>query len=422
MENAKKKINKNLVLLLLGRGVSDLGASIQMIVMPLYILDMGGSAATVGLYSFLALATVLVYPLAGVAGDRFNRKMIMVATDFASAGVILLLFVCAYFHWLNLTIVLVAQILIAVLNGLFDPATKGMVPQIVEQSQLTKVNSGISALRTLSVLLGAAIGSMLYAGVGVTVLFLLNGISFLLSAGSEMLISYRHVKRNERHDAKGNSPGLLADVLDGIRFILHNRVIGKLCAYFLLTFAFIQPIFNVVMPVFFRGSLGYSDIHYGYLQMVIIIGALLGSILVGALFGKSIQLKKSLTIGCSLMAGILVFFTVLLFPFCLEILGNDTIIYFLLLAVVLCLLSAVLMFIHIPVQTYIQIATPHDYMSHIFSIVGMITKGGMPLGALLYGFILEKVAVHWMMLFTTLLTLMISGFFLSSLLKSDQIG
>lgn len=144
MENAKKKINKNLVLLLLGRGVSDLGASIQMIVMPLYILDMGGSAATVGLYSFLALATVLVYPLAGVVGDRFNRKMIMVATDFASAGVILLLFACAYFHWLNLTIVLVAQILIAVLNGLFDPATKGMVPQIVEQSQLTKVNSGMS--------------------------------------------------------------------------------------------------------------------------------------------------------------------------------------------------------------------------------------------------------------------------------------
>ncbi|MFZ7102437.1 MAG: MFS transporter [Peptococcaceae bacterium] len=414
MENSKKKNSKNLVLLLLGRGMSDMGTSIQMIVMPLYIIDMGGSAATVGVYSFLSLATVLVYPLAGVCGDKFNRKIIMVATDFASAGVVLLLFTCSYFHWINLTILLIAQILIATLNGLFDPATKGMVPQIVEQSQLTKVNSGISALRTISVLLGSAIGSMLYASVGVTALFFLNGISFLLSACSEMLISYRHAKSDEN----GNSPGLLADLTGGIRFILHNRIIGKLSVYFLITFAFIQPIFSVVMPVFFRGSLRYSDIQYGYLQMVIIIGALLGSILVGAFLGRSIQLRKSLTIGCSLMEGTLVFFTVLLFPFCIQLFGNDTITFFLLLAVVLCLLSAALMLIHIPVQTYIQIATPNEYMSRVFSIVGMITKGGMPLGALLYGLILEKIAVHWTMLFTTLLTMLISAFFLISLSKN----
>ena len=78
MEISKKKLNKNLILLLLGRGVSDIGASIQMIVMPLFIIDMGGSAATVGFYSFLSLATVLVYPFAGVLGDRWNRKTIMV--------------------------------------------------------------------------------------------------------------------------------------------------------------------------------------------------------------------------------------------------------------------------------------------------------------------------------------------------------
>nr|WP_312578072.1 MFS transporter [Sedimentibacter sp.] len=413
MNNSRKKINKNLVLLLLGRGVSDMGASIQMIVMPLYIIDMGGSAATVGLYSFLSLATVLAYPPAGVLGDRFNRKFIMVVTDFASAGVVLLLFICSYFHWVNLSILLIAQVLIAALNGLFDPATKGMVPQIVEQSQLTKVNSGISALRTIFVLMGSAIGSMLYAGVGVTVLFFLNGISFLLSACSEMLISYHHV----RSDKNGNSTGLLRDLMDGIRFILNNKVIGKLCVYFFATFALIQPIFNVVMPVFFRGSLRYSDMQYGYLQMVIIVGALFGSIIVGALFGKSVQLRKSLTIGCSLMTGVLVLFTVLLFPFCIQLFGNDTLTFFLLLAAVLCLLSAVLMLIHIPVQTYIQIATPNEYMSRIFSIVGMITKGGMPLGGLIYGLILEKMEVHWTMLFTTLMTILISFLFLISLSK-----
>lgn len=411
MENARQKNSKNLILLLVGRGVSDIGASIQMIVMPLYIIDMGGSAATVGLYSFLSVATVLIYPFAGVLGDRLNRKTIMVSTDFASAGVVLLLFICSYFHLLNLPVLLIAQILIATLNGLFDPATKGMVPQIAERSQLTKVNSGISALRTLSVLLGSAIGSMLYARAGVTALFLLNGISFFLSACSEMFISYRHVGRDEN----GNASGLLSDLTDGIRFILGSKMIRKLCVYFFITYAFIQPIFNVVMPVFFRGSLRYSDIQYGYLQMVIIMGALLGSVLVGALFGKKVRLKKSLPIGCSLMVGILGLFTALSTPFCIRLLGNGTTAFFLLLAGVLCLLSAVLMLIHIPVQTYIQTATPNEYMSRVFSIVGMITKGGMPLGALIYGLILEKIAVHWAMLYATLFILLISSFFLLSL-------
>lgn len=411
MENSEKKLNKNLLLLLLGRGVSDIGASIQMIVMPLFIIDMGGSAATVGFYSFLSLATVLVYPFAGVLGDRWNRKTIMVGTDFASAGIVILLFLCSYFRWLNLSILLVAQILIATLNGLFDPATKGMVPQIVERPQLTKVNSGISALRTISVLLGSAIGSMLYASVGVTALFLLNGISFFLSACSEMFISYRHAERagNEKNT------GLLSDLMAGIRFILHNKIIGRLCVYFLITYAFIQPIFNVVIPVFFRGSLSYSDIQYGYLQMVIIMGALLGSIIVGALFGKSVQLKKSLSIGCGLMVGILGLFTTLSTPFSMQLLGNDTAVFFVSLTTALCLLSAVLMLIHIPVQTYIQTATPNEYMSRVFSIVGMITKGGMPLGALIYGLILEKIEVHWAMLCTMLFVLAISIFFLKSL-------
>lgn len=415
MENLDKKLNKNLVLLLLGRSVSDIGASIQMIVMPLFIIDLGGSAATVGLYSFLSLATVLVYPFAGVLGDRWNRKTIMVSTDLASAGVLLLLFLCSHFDLLNLPLLLLAQVLITALNGLFDPATKGMVPQIVARSQLTKVNAGISALRTASVLLGSAIGSILYAGVGVTALFFLNSLSFFLSACSEVFISYRHTAR----EGNAKTAGLFSDLMVGVRFILHNQAIGRLCVYFLVTYAFIQPIFNVVVPVFFRGSLRYSDMQYGSLQMVVIMGALLGSVLVSALFGRRVQLKQSLSVGCGLMVCILGVLTALSTPASIRLLGNGTTAFFVLFATVLCLLSAVLMLIHIPVQTYIQTATPNEYMSRVFSIVGMITKGGMPLGALIYGLVLEKIPVHWAMALTTLLIMLISASFITALSKTQ---
>ncbi|WP_242975245.1 hypothetical protein [Anaerovirgula multivorans] len=66
-------------------------------------------------------------------------------------------------------------------------------------------------------------------------------------------------------------------------------------------------------------------------------------------------------------------------------LGNDTIGYLALLAGVLSLFSLANIFISVPVQTYIQKETPDEYMSRVFSLVSMISRGGMPLDALVYG-------------------------------------
>ena len=78
------------------------------------------------------------------------------------------------------------------------------------------------------------------------------------------------------------------------------------------------------------------------------------------------------------------------------------------------------MLISVPVQTFIQKVTPNEYMSRMFSIVGMITKGGMPFGALVYGVILNRAPVHWTMLVTTFLMMIITGVFLGSVLKSKE--
>ncbi|WP_205166212.1 MFS transporter [Clostridium beijerinckii] len=78
------------------------------------------------------------------------------------------------------------------------------------------------------------------------------------------------------------------------------------------------------------------------------------------------------------------------------------------------------MLINVPVQTFIQRHTPDEYMSRMFSIVGMITKGGMPFGELVYGIMLDKAPVHWVMSAVSVLLLLISVTFLSSLLKTSD--
>lgn len=410
--------NMNFILLMFGRMISDTGSGIQMVVMPLYIIDSGGSSATVGLFSFLSLVPALIiYPFAGVLADRLDRKMITVITDLGSAAAVMALAFGAHLDKMSLTLLLSMQAAVSLLYGLFDPATKGMLPQLVPQDELTKANSTLATLRILGGLLGPVIGAALYAKVGITAVFFINGVSFLMSAGSSLLIKYRHVKREQSTDEKG----FAADFSDGIKFILTNKVILKLCVFFLIIYAVIQPIFSVILPLFFRTQLEYSDTQYGYLQMIIILGALLGTILLGVIFGKEKDMTKSLVSGCSLLMFAMLAFSLLLFPHSLFVLGKGSILYFYLLSGTLGLISIAIMFINVPIQTFIQKSTPNEYMSRMFSIVGMITKGGMPLGALVYGIVLNRALVHWTVMTSALLMLIVLVVFLVSVLKNHEL-
>jgi MFS family permease len=404
-----KKINSNLILLLTGRTVSDMGTGIQMVIMPLYIIDIGGSAATLGLFAFLSLVPVLiVYPFAGVIGDRLNRKRIMIATDLCSAAVILTLAHGAYIGRMSLAVLLAVQVAVSMLNGLYDPATKGMLPQLVMPEKLTKANSSLASLRMLSALLSPVIGAALYVGLGVAWVFLANGVSFFLSGFSSLLIQYKHEKRSPEEDEKG----FITDLAEGFRFISANQTIGRLCFLFLMIFALIQPIFTVVLPFFFKTSLAYTDAEYGYLQMIIILGALIGSILVAALFGAGKAVGRPLRIGCISLMVTMPAFSALLFPSVLSAIGKDSLQYFFALGGILCIMSVGVMFINIPVQTFIQTATPNEYMSRVFSIVGLISKGGMPFGALLYGIVLSRAPIGWSLLAASFLMVLISAVFL----------
>jgi MFS transporter, DHA3 family, macrolide efflux protein len=412
---ATKKPNTNLILLLVGRMVSDVGSSIQMLILPLYIIDIGGSAATIGLFAFLSLMPILVvYPFSGVIGDRMNRKIIMVFADLFSAVFVLALAYMSYIDHMSIVLLLVIQSFVALFYGFFDPATKGMVPQLVAPEDLNKTNSKIATLRIMSGLVAPLIAVALYTRFGITLLFLINGISFLISAISEMLIKYKHVKKESMAGIKG----VLHDLGEGIVFIKNSQLIRKFSLFFLVIFAFIQPIFAVVLPLFFRTKLAYSDTQYGYMQVVLFAGALIGSVAVGIL-GKEGKLRKPLLIGIGVISFAMLGFSGLLFPSVVSYLGNDSLGYIIAFAGMMFILYTAIMFVNIPVQTIIQKATPHDYMSRVFSIVSMIMKGGMPLGALIYGFVLDKVEIHTTAVISAVMVLILSLTFISSVKKID---
>lgn len=402
--------NRNLNYLLTGRMVSDIGSSIQMMIMPLYIIDNGGDAATVGLFSFISLLPILImYPFGGVFGDRLNRKHIMITTDLISGLLLLMLAVLSYRGLMNWGILFGVQILVSLSFGFFDPASKGMIPKLVPSDKLSQVNSNIASLRILSGITAPLIAVSLYTTFGITTLFLINAISFVISAWSESFIKYEHKPQTKISGIRG--VGL--DLKQGFDFISNQKLLRSMSLFFLIIFALIQPVFTVILPLFFRTSLTYPDATYGMIQVVLFIGALLGSILVGV-FSREGQMKKPFFIGLISVFILIALFAVIVNPAIILWLNSDSVIYLILLMAVLFLLYTSIMFIAVPIQTIIQRCTTEKYMSRVFSIVGLISKGGMPLGALIYGLILKQVAVHTTISVSALIIVLLSILFISS--------
>ncbi|MDF2592989.1 MAG: major facilitator superfamily 1 [Clostridia bacterium] len=411
----KKSFNMNFSLFLMGRLISDAGTGVQTMIIPLYVLDIGGSAAMVGILSFLSLLpSLIVSPFAGVLGDRVNRKTIMVVTDFVSGTVVLALALLAYAGRMNIGLLMAVQIIISLMNGLFDPATRGMMTELASEDKLGETNSIVTAIKSLSFMLGPIIGTLIYGKYGITTVFLVNGVSFLLSAICEMMIRYTYIK----HKLVGGISGVTEDIIEGFKFIMDNEIIRRLCYFFLAIYFVVQPLIKVVLPLLFKTQLSYSDTQYGYLQAIVILGVFIGSIMVGSVFGKEKNNIRPLKIGCILLVVSMFMFSSILFPNILYKLGNGSVSYFILLAGVLCLLSASIMIITIPVQTYIQRETPNGYMSRVLSMVSLISRGGTPFGALIYGIVLNSVAIHLTLLVAAIFMAFLTAAFLRSAVRT----
>lgn len=414
MKRRKTFLNRNLTLLLTGRIVSDIGSSIQMLIMPLFIIDIGGDAAMVGLFSFLSLVPILLmYPFGGVFGDRLNRKWIMVTADLISGILLLALAFLSLMNMISWISLFGVQILVALAYGFFDPASKGLLPDLVPKENLAQTNSKIASLRILSGIAAPLIAVSLYTAFGITLLFAINGVSFLISGVSESFIRYK----TDHKDVKNGFKGVFKDLSRGVKFIVNHRLIKSMSFFFLVSFALIQPVFAVILPLFFRTNLAYTDSQYGIIQVMLFVGALAGSILVG-IACKSGRLKRPFEIGITSVFIFMLLFAAILYPPIVSDLGNNSIEYLVLFTAITFSLYTAIMFFVVPIQTIIQKSTDEEYMSRVFSIVGMISKGGMPLGALIYGVVLNRFPVHIVVSIAAVLLTALSILFLSS--KSIQ--
>lgn len=173
--------NRNFRYLWFGQIISLLGDWFDLIASAALVAQLTGSGLAVGsLFVIRMLAPFVMTPFAGVVTDRYNRKHILIASDLARAATVLgfLLVRQASDVWLLYTL----TALQLGLSAFFFPARSAIVPDIVPPRGIGAANTIGSITWSTMLAFGAAIGGLASGSWGIYPAFVIDSISFVISA------------------------------------------------------------------------------------------------------------------------------------------------------------------------------------------------------------------------------------------------
>ena len=390
--------SRNFRLVFLGALVSELGALLYSFAVSFYILEITGNNAFLqGLYLALCGGVCLVLtPLGGVLGDRWNKARIMFVCDYLKGGVILLATGCMVLlpaPEIQIVILFITGMLGSAISGIFSPASAALLPHIVEEDRLQQANSYFTMKSSLQGILGIVLAGILYAAVSIYILFALVGACYVLSGVSEMFIRYEHTVPEERLSLRL----VLGDMGAGFRYLRTQKAIMALLIAILFINFFIEPISGNFLPYFVKtdiaGTPNYlfsrlltPELWSSVFSVLMGFSTLAGAIALSARPQAEKCGRKTALLLCAMAATIVG----LTLGYWLLVDRGVSLNGFLLLFCAGCLLTGFLVTsINIPISTTLMRVVDRDKLSKVTSIVNVLSQGLTPIASVLAGIVLQ---------------------------------
>ncbi len=312
----RRLFNRDFVLLWQGQAVSLFGTTVFDVALALWIVQMTGSGTIMGL--LLAVSSVpglLLGPIGGTFADRHSRRWIIISTDAIDGVTIVAL---AALMWLlpdAKTVLLVGLFVVstigAVTNAFFGPAITAAIPDLVPPSRLAGANALMQISLQIVSAVGQSVAGLLFVVLGAPILFLINGLSFLFSAVTELFITIPQVglQEHRRRDpllfsarAKNfqvvipqqpDDPTYPARhfrsfrraSLEGFEYVWRRRGLRELVLASAVLALFTAPVV-MLLPFYVKEVLvvhGNVEKWYGFLLAAFSVGTVLGATTAGVL-------------------------------------------------------------------------------------------------------------------------------------------
>jgi MFS family permease len=235
-----------------------------------------------------SLPSVIFGPLAGVVADRMNRRLVLAVVN-AARAVAVVLFLAIQMGWPAPAILgsyYAVTFIFGAVGQFFPPAEGAVIPSLVSRRELISANALFNLTFTAAQLLGfAVIGPLLAKLVGVDAIFVITAVLFAACAALTMTLPNLPAPPMAAGADSHPMRRLVADVREGLVYILRDRLLMKAILYLTLaatTFLMIASL----GPEFISSVIGLSTEDIGYIVAPAGLGVALGVALVPRLLRR----------------------------------------------------------------------------------------------------------------------------------------
>ena len=218
--------NRNFRNLLYGQVISELGNWFNFIAgLGLVRLVSDASPTAAGIFFVCRLLPfAFASPIAGTFVDRFSRRQVMIVTDLMRVGVALMFLLVTSPE--NLWIAYLATVILSTTGAFFEGAKNAATPNLTGKEGLLAGTALMFSSRFLLMAIGSALGGWAAAVFGYQAAFLINAVSFLISAYTVWLIpeeATRDKDTGQRMADKSTRPSFVTELREGIHYATQNH-------------------------------------------------------------------------------------------------------------------------------------------------------------------------------------------------------
>jgi MFS family permease len=358
-------------LLWAGAFTSSVGTWMQQVAQAWLIFTMTGSASLLALDAFLGAAPFLLFSLfGGVFADRFDRRRILLSSQFVQLSTAFLLAGLIFTNHVAVWMILTLSFVVGFAQSFGGPAYQALVPTLVDREDLSNAVALNSIQFNLARVIGPVLAGIAFYKLGAAACFALNGLSFVAVIAAILLLKRGAPSAPAAEPVWRSLKTGLKAVRDArpLRRLVAMAFAGSFCSIPLVTFL---PVF--AKDIFHRDAKGYSGLLAAFG-----IGAVVGAIGVAG-FGH-VKRKGIVAVATQMTFG------ALMIAFAVS--RNPILSYAILVAA-----GAALMVIFAMFMTLVQTIVEDHLRGRVVSIYTLAFRGAMPLSNLVGVFAASLVSV-----------------------------
>jgi MFS family permease len=266
--------HQNFRYLFLGQAASAIGDQVVIVALALFITRRTGSATDLGVVlAAQALPMVVLMLFGGVWADRLPRHRIMIACDAVRAALHALLAVLIFTGAVEIWQLVVIEALFGAARAFFQPAYTGLIPQTVPEGLIQDAQALTESVANVSIMVGPALSAALVLGVGAGEAFMLDALTFVVSA----LLLLR-VKPRARGTEVVASESVLHALRGGWREVRSRSWVWATIVVFSGAILVLYAPWYALAPLIARDSYNGAGL-FGVLESVAGAGAVVGALI-----------------------------------------------------------------------------------------------------------------------------------------------